>query len=1739
MTSTAVRVALRVRPLTQKEQLSNCTECISFIPNQPQILIGKDHSFTYDYVFDTNSIQQSIYETSVVPLAEKFVDGFNATILAYGQTGSGKTFSMGTALDEHTDSDQQGVVPRFIYDLYNRLHDKKQAHKLQEFQVFVSFLELYNEDFVDLLNAYSQQSHNNNSNRKRSNSVSHFAPPPCEVQIREDVHGQIYWSGVREELCSTPDELLRYLTKGSLCRTTGSTDMNSVSSRSHAIFSVILKQKVPATVDDDQVGSNQEQQQQKQDQADNTIVSKFHFVDLAGSERLKRTKAEGNRAREGISINSGLLALGNVISALGDESRKSVHIPYRDSKLTRLLQDSLGGNSQTLMMACVSPSDSNFLETLSTLKYANRARNIKNKVTINQEFAGSSVEVNQLRSQVARLKLELNALRGANSSHAGGSGNSAMKSTTTYSSSDMMINNMLNGSSTAAAKVLKEEIDRLKARVRQMSDDICRITTERDSLQMERELAQHMNSEDWPNLMEQLQQRRSSSASLTDQNTPLSSLPIIAQYQKAIQDLRNELTDTQERLAFSESIRAPLMHAMAIPPSASVTPQTSFRTHQQQYSSTTTFNNNNKRRGIGKKRRTHNGSSTTTSRNVTFRSTRRSKVPNMPAAVGVNKESKLSAAPSTEDIQNSNLDSHDDDEQDIQEWLKATMGSIQTSESSGLRLDAKNSISNARSQIDKALKVLDEFKIKEPEPDAGDQVEYDCDLLNDDELFIKLQSDDIQSLFGELEEEIKAASPSQEDETPSNAPRFRMASTETLMTDDNDLAEFYEKNPQMHRMLSQIQSDIQVNEDLVLQLEKTEVEYSQMRKKFEKKLYSLRDEILTLRQQQQQQQKKETPTTVVPSTTAAAYSMNSIRHAYEAKMKTLMSQLSELRRKYSQTSSTMQSSRNQNESMLRALRVNVESLKVEKRRMIKRMKDEAERVKEKLHNREREIQQLRRKQMKDNEVKKRLEREVKQMQLVIGKKTDESVVTAEKLKSLVKILKKAVREGGVLDEKLLASCGSLLDIGSALVQSSRVGRMSRNRRSNSNSRNARRRLQQQSVPAEVRAAKKKTLLDNALYQLIQGKQAVEEMKQLLSKRNDLSQRKIEYLSERELLVLDQDTKDLSSIDNAFRQVIDENIETVEAEISYINARIHAIHNDAAAEIMQEDENDEEIIDMSQKQKRVTFVETQVQEEEEEEDNWHDMDALEERYSLPASAGPEQSLEMISKIFRSLADDEARYVMESIIDDMVLLRMEEHNNKMSIQQLEKSTQDLRRTLIVMKKAAIDTTIENEKKLKRLTMQQQGGSSSSVYSTLGGGGSRRTSMSREYSSSKMSCRSSPTNEDSSDADSAIDLHNEDQYQHVEIMFEKIYTDGLNGKVPTYDYGVAMAEATAPVIMAENELSPYLRPHPVTNTNGTGGNGLKSGKSTVQAPMKPSTSPLVSRRRDSMSSPEQFLLQFLQTPKDVRPPSSPLMKPAEFTRYQHERESSTNSSVRNRSLPPSIPRRSSLQSDNGSWCSIYSSNHGYSQQMIRASSGGSGTSRLSGSVAPNEPQPLQQQQPQPPQPPTTILNRRRAFSFQQPPSPTPNSGPHPMRRRSLLRELTNPEIDQIANKDYSHNGTALIPTFSSNSNQNQQQQHNSTARPHSVLALHAAAAASTPRPSSKASTIYPNVRRESPNNSYELRKSAAANNVFDRLSSGHTHASQAKKRLGNYHRYSSSSIDDLRMQWANELAERNEEQ
>ncbi|XP_041437974.1 kinesin-like protein KIF21B isoform X3 [Xenopus laevis] len=381
----SVRVALRIRPQSSKEQAEGCRVCTWVYAGEPQVLLGKDKAFTYDFVFDMDTDQVQVYETCVRGLVEGCFQGYNATVLAYGQTGAGKTHTMGSGFDLVVTEEELGIIPRAVRQLFSTIQEHKtsayeRGQPEPSFKVSAQFLELYNEEILDLFDV----SRDPDSRYRKSN-----------IRIHEDASGGIYVSGASIRSVSSEGELLQLLKEGALSRTTASTQMNSQSSRSHAIFSVHLQQtRVSESCSVDSSSLEYE-----------TLTAKFHFVDLAGSERLKRTGATGERAREGISINCGLLALGNVISALGDQSKKVLHIPYRDSKLTRLLQDSLGGNSQTMMIACVSPSDRDFMETLNTLKYANRARNIKNRVTANQEQSGQQVQA--LRAELARVKLEL------------------------------------------------------------------------------------------------------------------------------------------------------------------------------------------------------------------------------------------------------------------------------------------------------------------------------------------------------------------------------------------------------------------------------------------------------------------------------------------------------------------------------------------------------------------------------------------------------------------------------------------------------------------------------------------------------------------------------------------------------------------------------------------------------------------------------------------------------------------------------------------------------------------------------------------------------------------------------------------------------------------------------------------------------------------------------------------------------------------------------------------------------------------------------------------------------------------------------------------------------------------------------------------------------------------------------------------------------------------------------------
>uniref|UniRef100_UPI003AABBDE1 kinesin-like protein KIF21B n=1 Tax=Centroberyx gerrardi TaxID=166262 RepID=UPI003AABBDE1 len=391
-----VKVSLRIRPQMAKEKIEGCHVCTLVTPGEPQVLLGKDKAFTYDFVFDIDSEQQHIYQACVHKLIEGCFEGYNATVFAYGQTGSGKTYTMGTGFDVSVGQEEQGIIPRAVHQLFEgiqrrRTHAQEAGTQPPDFKVSAQFLELYNEEILDLFDAARDP----DSRNRKSN-----------IKIHEDASGSIYTTGVTSRLVQSEQELLQCLKLGALSRTTASTQMNAQSSRSHAIFTIHLCQmrvcQLPRLVSDGLNGVSSSSIAQPEYE---TLMAKFHFVDLAGSERLKRTGATGERAREGISINCGLLALGNVISALGDQAKKGGHVPYRDSKLTRLLQDSLGGNSRTVMIACVSPSDRDFMETLNTLKYANRARNIKNKVVVNQDK--TSQQISALRAEIARLQMEL------------------------------------------------------------------------------------------------------------------------------------------------------------------------------------------------------------------------------------------------------------------------------------------------------------------------------------------------------------------------------------------------------------------------------------------------------------------------------------------------------------------------------------------------------------------------------------------------------------------------------------------------------------------------------------------------------------------------------------------------------------------------------------------------------------------------------------------------------------------------------------------------------------------------------------------------------------------------------------------------------------------------------------------------------------------------------------------------------------------------------------------------------------------------------------------------------------------------------------------------------------------------------------------------------------------------------------------------------------------------------------
>lgn len=391
----SIKVAVRVRPFLPFE--SGNVSVVKCLGDQIEIAppagvtISKN-KFTFDATYDSESTQAQVYVKSIVPLVDSCLEGYNATIIAYGQTGSGKTHSIlgqtdGTnfEIDPKEDMSEAGVIPRALRSLFQHLDQAESSystseskHHRYEYGVKVQFIELYGEDIRDLL----QSSEN---------------PPKLSIRDgRRGVEPEVL--GINTVCVKSAEEALLCLTRGTLRRVTRATKMNSESSRSHAIMTVIIEQKLTTLSEE---GKDSKELTTKQ--------SKLHFVDLAGSERIKKTGATGQGLKEGVNINKGLLVLGNVISALASQGKSEGFVPYRDSKLTRLLKGSLGGNHKTLMIACVSPSGSNTEESLNTLRYANRAKNIQNKAVVNMD-AGSKM-IAELRGQLKAMAIELLRVR--------------------------------------------------------------------------------------------------------------------------------------------------------------------------------------------------------------------------------------------------------------------------------------------------------------------------------------------------------------------------------------------------------------------------------------------------------------------------------------------------------------------------------------------------------------------------------------------------------------------------------------------------------------------------------------------------------------------------------------------------------------------------------------------------------------------------------------------------------------------------------------------------------------------------------------------------------------------------------------------------------------------------------------------------------------------------------------------------------------------------------------------------------------------------------------------------------------------------------------------------------------------------------------------------------------------------------------------------------------------------------
>ncbi|KAL4372379.1 hypothetical protein HN51_017506 [Arachis hypogaea] len=384
-------------------------------------------SYAFDHVFEETSTNASVYELLTKDIIHAALDGFNGTAFAYGQTSSGKTFTMNGSEND------PGIIPRAVKDIFAKIETMSD----REFLIRVSYMEIYNEEINDLLVVENQK-----------------------LQIHESLERGVFVAGLREEIVNNAEQVLNLINSGEVNRHFGETNMNARSSRSHTIFRMVIESKGKEFNSYDDLSVN-----------DIVRVSVLNLVDLAGSERIAKTGAGGVRLKEGKYINKSLMVLGNVINKLSDGSKQRGHIPYRDSKLTRILQPALGGNAKTSIICTLAPEEIHIEETRGTLQFASRAKRITNCVQVNEILTDAAL--------LKRQQLEIEELR-----------------------------KKLQGSH---AEVLEQEILKLR-------NDLLKYEMERGKLEMELE-EERKSRNQWIRDQQQMKMENSSTRSFSDCNT--------------------------------------------------------------------------------------------------------------------------------------------------------------------------------------------------------------------------------------------------------------------------------------------------------------------------------------------------------------------------------------------------------------------------------------------------------------------------------------------------------------------------------------------------------------------------------------------------------------------------------------------------------------------------------------------------------------------------------------------------------------------------------------------------------------------------------------------------------------------------------------------------------------------------------------------------------------------------------------------------------------------------------------------------------------------------------------------------------------------------------------------------------------------------------------------------------------------------------------------------------------------